>query len=50
MSQRKYIIDLLTKTYMLGCNLSDNPIEVEQKFEDLEKQVDRETYHRLIGN
>ena len=37
-SHRKYVLDLLTETSMLGCKPSD------------EKPVDRERYQRLVGN
>ncbi|XP_057962167.1 uncharacterized mitochondrial protein AtMg00810-like [Malania oleifera] len=48
-SQRKYTLDLLTETGMLGCKLSDTPIEAVKRTEDVGKPVDREKYQRLFG-
>ncbi|KAL0554627.1 hypothetical protein IC582_008553 [Cucumis melo] len=51
-SQRKYTIDLLTKTGMLGCRPTDTPIEFNCKLENSDDQVpvDKEQYQHLVGN
>ncbi|KAL4021200.1 hypothetical protein IC575_019992 [Cucumis melo] len=48
-SQRKYNLDLLTKTGMLGCRLVDTPIEFNCKLGNSDDQVsvDKEQYQRL---
>ena len=45
-SYRKYTIDLLTETGMLGCRLADIPIEFNYKLGNLDDQVpvDKEQY------
>ena len=48
-SQRKYTLDLLTETGMLGCKPSDTPIEAGKRTENVGKPVDREKYQRLVG-
>ncbi|RVW17578.1 Retrovirus-related Pol polyprotein from transposon RE1 [Vitis vinifera] len=48
-SQRKYVLDLLTKTGMLGCKPSDTPIKARNRMESDGKPVDREKYQRLVG-
>ncbi|KAL0560617.1 hypothetical protein IC582_001026 [Cucumis melo] len=50
-SQRKYTLDLLTETGMLGCRPADTPIEFNCKLENSDDQVpvDKEQYQRLIG-
>ncbi|RVW27695.1 Retrovirus-related Pol polyprotein from transposon RE1 [Vitis vinifera] len=48
-SQRKYVLDLLTKTGMLGCKPSDTPIKARKRTESDGKPVDRERYQRLVG-
>ena len=48
-SQRKYILDLLTETSMLGCKPSDTPIRARKRTESDGKPVDRERYQRLVG-
>ena len=50
-SQRKYTLDLLKETWMLGCKLSDIPIGVRHKI-DLAKKgdlVDKGRYQWLVG-
>ncbi|KAA0052170.1 Cysteine-rich RLK (receptor-like protein kinase) 8 [Cucumis melo var. makuwa] len=50
-SQRKYTLDLLTETGMLGCRLADTPIEFNCKLGNSDDQVpvDKEQYQRLVG-
>jgi hypothetical protein len=50
-SQRKYILDLLKETGMLGCKATDNPVEVNVKLgEDSESPlVDKGRYQQLVG-
>ena len=50
-SQRKYILDLLTETGMLGCRPTDTPIEFNCKLGNSDDQVpvDKEQYQRLVG-
>ncbi|RVW16742.1 Retrovirus-related Pol polyprotein from transposon RE1 [Vitis vinifera] len=48
-SQRKYVLDLLTETGMSGCKLSDTPIKARKRTESDGKPVDRERYRRLVG-
>ena len=48
-SQRKYVLDLLTKPGMLGCKPSDTPIKARKRTESNKKPVDRERYQQLVG-
>ncbi|KAA0033032.1 eIF-2-alpha kinase GCN2 isoform X5 [Cucumis melo var. makuwa] len=50
-SQRKYTLNLLTVTGMLGCHSADTPIEFNCKLENSDDQViaDKEQYQRLVG-
>jgi hypothetical protein len=49
-SQRKYILDLLEETGMLGCRPADSPIEVNHHLKgDMGERTDRERYQRLVG-
>ena len=51
LSQRKYVLDLLKETGMLGCKPAVSPID--QRFmlsADAREPVDRERYQRLIGH
>ncbi|KAA0052310.1 reverse transcriptase [Cucumis melo var. makuwa] len=50
-SQRKYTLDLLTETGMLGCRPADIPIEFNCKLGNSDDQVpvDKEQYQRLVG-
>ena len=48
-SQRKYVLDLLTETSMLGCKPSDTPIRARKRTKSDGKPVDRERYQRLVG-
>ncbi|RVW90854.1 Retrovirus-related Pol polyprotein from transposon RE1 [Vitis vinifera] len=50
-SQRKYILDLLKETGMLGCKPIDTPMDSQKKL-GIEKEstpVDRGRYQRLVG-
>ncbi|KAA0057625.1 Cysteine-rich RLK (RECEPTOR-like protein kinase) 8 [Cucumis melo var. makuwa] len=49
-SQRKYTIDLLTETGMLGCRPTDTPIEFNCRLVNSDDQVpvDKEQYQRLV--
>jgi Reverse transcriptase (RNA-dependent DNA polymerase) len=50
LSQRKYVLDLLTETNMLGCGSAISPIDLKIKISaDAEKHVNREMYQRLVG-
>ena len=51
-SQRKYIIDLLTETGMLGCRLADTPIKFNCKLGNSNDQVlvNKEQYQCLVSN
>ena len=49
-SQRKYILDLLEETGMLGCKPSKTPIELGNKTKMLEGEpVNKENYQHLVG-
>ena len=49
-SQRKYILDLLEETGMLGCKPSKTPIELGNKAKMLEGEpINKENYQRLVG-
>ena len=50
-SQRKYVLDLLRETGMLGCKACDTPMEQNQKLGDDSsgELVDRGSYQRLVG-
>ncbi|KAL0553890.1 hypothetical protein IC582_007794 [Cucumis melo] len=50
-SPRKYTLDLLTETGMLGCRPADTPIEFNYKLGNSRDQVpvDKEQYQRLVG-
>nr|XP_019709971.1 uncharacterized protein LOC109506515 [Elaeis guineensis] len=50
LSQRKYVLDLLTETGMLGCRLAATLIEQNHRLmADGGTPVDRERYQRLVG-
>ncbi|KAA0051109.1 Cysteine-rich RLK (receptor-like protein kinase) 8 [Cucumis melo var. makuwa] len=51
MSQRKYILDMLTETGMLGCHPADTSIEFNCKLGNSDDQVpvDKEQYQHLVG-
>ncbi|KAA0058176.1 Retrovirus-related Pol polyprotein from transposon TNT 1-94 [Cucumis melo var. makuwa] len=50
-SRRKYTLDLLTETVMLGCRPADTPIEFNCKLGNSDDQVpvDKEQYQRLVA-
>ena len=50
-SQRKYVLDLLKETGMLGCRPSDTPIQTYKNDDevDLGKAVDIGRYQRIVG-
>jgi Reverse transcriptase (RNA-dependent DNA polymerase) len=50
LSQRKYVLDLLTETSMLGCRPVTSPIDAKCKLStETGEPVDRERYQRLVG-
>jgi Reverse transcriptase (RNA-dependent DNA polymerase) len=47
LSQRKYVLDLLNETGMLGCKPAVSPIDVKAKMSaDAGEQIDHERYQR----
>ncbi|XP_039066514.1 secreted RxLR effector protein 161-like [Hibiscus syriacus] len=50
-NQRKYVLDLLAKTGMLGCNPVETPMEPGLKFckKMTGNPVNNETYQKLVG-
>ena len=50
-SQRKYTLDLLVETGVLGCRSSDTPIEFNAKLGNScdRVSIDKEKYQRLVG-
>jgi hypothetical protein len=50
LSQRKYVLDLLTETGMLGCRPCSSPIDKNHQIcAESGDSVDRETYQRIVG-
>ena len=51
LSQRKYTLDLLKETRMLGCKLSDTPIDTNHKLGvNIEcKVANKENYQKMVG-
>jgi Reverse transcriptase (RNA-dependent DNA polymerase) len=50
LSQRKYVLDLLSEIDRLGCKPAVSPIDMKVKMSaDARKQVNRERYHKLVG-
>lgn len=51
LSQRKYVLDLLTDTGMLGCKPANTPIEQNQKLHENSEDAptNKERYQRLVG-
>ena len=50
-SQRKYVLDLLKKTSMIGCKPTNTPLDPSTKLSTKSAQgpVNKGTYHRLVG-
>ncbi len=49
-SQRKYILDFLEESGMLGCKPADTPIETNHKLQvGFDNSVDIRIYQRLVG-
>ena len=50
-SQRKYVLDLLKETGMLGCKPTDTPMDSNDKLRNEEDSllVDKGKYQRLVG-
>ena len=50
-SQRKYVLDLLKETGMMGCKLVDTPMDPNVKLEmnSDDEPVDKGRYQRLVG-
>jgi len=50
-SQRKYVLELLKETGMLGCKPVETPMETTTKvgFKTNSKPVDKERYQKLVG-
>jgi hypothetical protein len=51
MNQRKYILDLLKETGLLGCKAAETPMEPNIKLQPAEagNTIDKERYQRLVG-
>ncbi|CAL8990567.1 unnamed protein product [Prunus brigantina] len=51
LSQRKYVLDLLAETGLLGCKPADTPIEMNHKLCECMDQepTNKEQYQRLVG-
>jgi hypothetical protein len=51
MSQRKYVLDLLTETSMLACKPASTPMDINHKLGVFPNQVptDMGRYQRLVG-
>jgi hypothetical protein len=50
LSQRKYILDLLSETGLTGCRPASTPIEQNHRLhEGAGEPIDRERYQRLVG-
>ena len=51
LSQRKYILDLLTETGMLDCKPVDTPITQNERLsiQDNQTPTDKDQYQRLVG-
>ena len=50
-SQKKYVLDLLRETCMMGCRLTETPVEPNLKLQlaSAKKVRDKETFQRLVG-
>ena len=51
LSQRKYALDLLQETRLLGCKLATSPLEARPRFWDTDSPImaDANRYRRLLG-
>ncbi|XP_068649659.1 uncharacterized mitochondrial protein AtMg00810-like [Aristolochia californica] len=50
LSQRKYFLDLLEETGMMGCRPTENPLDANKKLcASTEEEVDVKKYQRLVG-
>ncbi|XP_048139417.1 uncharacterized mitochondrial protein AtMg00810-like [Rhodamnia argentea] len=50
LSQRKYVLDLLTEVGLLGCHPFDTPIEANTRLQEKDGDpVDKGCYQRLVG-
>ena len=49
LSQRKYALDFLQETGLLGCKPATSPLEARPKFWDSPMMVDANRYWRLLG-
>ncbi|RVX14701.1 Retrovirus-related Pol polyprotein from transposon RE2 [Vitis vinifera] len=50
-SQRKYVLDLLSETGLLGCKATETPIKLNLKLQLASpvEMIDKEKYQRLVG-
>lgn len=50
-NQRKYVLDLLNETGLLGCKPAETPVEPHEKLQPAQEEnvKDRECYQRLVG-
>ena len=50
-SQRKYVLDLLEETGLLGCKPVETPMEPNLRLQptSVDKVVNRDQYQRLVG-
>nr|XP_016446370.1 PREDICTED: uncharacterized mitochondrial protein AtMg00810-like [Nicotiana tabacum] len=49
-SQRKYILDLLKETDMIGCRPAESPVESNHKLQSgVGESIDKESYQRLFA-
>ena len=50
-SQRKYVLDLLEETGLLGCKPIETPMEPNLRLQpaSVDKVVNRDQYQRLVG-
>jgi hypothetical protein len=49
LSWRKYVLDLLNETNILGCKPAVSPIDVKAKMSaDAREQIDHERYQKLV--
>ena len=51
MSQRKYVLDLLNETGLLGCKTVETPSEPNEKLQPAKPEavINQEQYQRLVG-